>query len=116
MDNRYDATRRSPARGKPSLDDYRLYLVTDPKLNRGYSVLEQVDLALRGGVKIIQIRDKRLSRRDLARLTGDALLLTRPAGAFLIINDLPEVVALTGADGLHLGQQRMTCPVGGLAP
>ncbi len=107
MDNRVHILGGDRKRGKPSLDDYRLYFVTDPKLNRGYSVLEQVALAIEGGVKVIQIRDKSLSQAEWVELAQAALGFTRPAGAWLIINDLPEVVAATGADGLHLGQEDM---------
>jgi thiamine-phosphate diphosphorylase len=92
---------------KPSLQDYRLYFVTDPKLHKGYSVLEQVELALRGGVKVIQIREKDLPLKDYIQLASEALRLTRSYDAFLIINDTVDVVKATGADGLHLGQEDM---------
>jgi len=92
---------------KPSLQDYKLYLVTDPRFNKGYPVLEQVKLALQGGVKIIQIREKELPLPDYIRLTSEALRLTRAHDAFLIINDSVEVITATGADGLHLGQEDM---------
>jgi thiamine-phosphate diphosphorylase len=92
---------------KPSLQDYRLYFVTDPRLHKGYSVLEQVELALRGGVKIIQIREKDLALPEYTKLASEALLLTRSHDAFLIINDAVAVVKATGADGLHLGQEDM---------
>jgi thiamine-phosphate pyrophosphorylase len=90
---------------KPSREDYLLYFVTDSRLNRGYSVLEQVELALRGGVRIIQVREKSLSSSDYIRLASEALKLTRPCGAFLVINDSAEVLAEVGAEGLHLGQE-----------
>jgi len=92
---------------KPSLLDYRLYFVTDPHLHRGYSVLEQVELALKGGVKIIQIREKNLPAQEYINIASDALKLTRSHNAFLIINDAVEVVKSVGADGLHLGQDDM---------
>ena len=92
---------------KPSLQDYRLYFVTDPRLHKGYSVLEQVELALRGGVKIIQIREKELPLPEFIKLASEALKLTRTHDAFLIINDFVEVVKSVGADGLHLGQDDM---------
>jgi len=92
---------------KPTLDDYRLYLVTDPRLNRGYSVLEQVRLALQGGVRIVQIREKELPENDFIQLASEALKLTRAAGAFLIINDAVRVAHAIGADGVHLGQGDM---------
>jgi thiamine-phosphate pyrophosphorylase len=91
--------------GKPSLDDYRLYFVTDSRLNKGYPVLEQVGLALRGGVKIIQIREKELPVKEFIGLASQALKLTRAHNAFLIINDSLEVASSVGADGLHLGQE-----------
>jgi thiamine-phosphate diphosphorylase len=90
---------------KPSLNDFRLYLVTDPLLNRGYSVLEQVELALLGGVKIVQIREKKLSTPDYIKLASEVLKLTHTHNAFLIINDAIEVAMAAGADGLHLGQE-----------
>lgn len=90
---------------KPSLQDYRLYFVTDPHLHKGYSVLEQVRFALQGGVKIIQIREKNLPLPEYSKLTSEALKLTRSHDAFLIINDAVEVVMEVGADGLHLGQE-----------
>jgi thiamine-phosphate pyrophosphorylase len=92
---------------KPSFQDYSLYLVTDPHLHRGYSVLEQVELALKGGVKIIQIREKNLPVQEYTRIASDALKLTQSHNAFLIINDAVEVVKAIGADGLHLGQDDM---------
>lgn len=93
---------------KPSLHDYRLYFVTDPRLHKGYSVLEQVKLALRGGIKIIQIREKNLPVPEYIRLASEALKLTQAHDAFLIINDSVEVVKAAGANGLHLGQEDMS--------
>ncbi|MCX5806989.1 MAG: thiamine phosphate synthase [Proteobacteria bacterium] len=90
---------------KPLLHDFRLYLVTDPLLNKGYSVLEQVELALIGGVKIIQIREKKMPILDYIKLASEALKLTRAHDAFLIINDAIEVAMAVGTDGLHLGQE-----------
>ncbi|MDR2018305.1 MAG: thiamine phosphate synthase [Syntrophobacterales bacterium] len=90
--------------GKPTLKDYRLYFVTDPRLNKGYNVLEQVDLALQGGVRIIQLREKGLPAQEFIGLASQALKLTRAYDAFLIINDLPEVASSVGADGVHIGQ------------
>jgi thiamine-phosphate pyrophosphorylase len=92
---------------KPILSDYRLYLVTDSRLHKGYSVLEQVELALRGGVRIIQLREKELPEPDFIRLATEALKLTRSYDAFLIINDSVKVAQEAGADGLHLGQEDM---------
>lgn len=92
---------------KPAIHDYLLYLVTDPVLHKGYSVLEQIELALRGGVKMIQIRDKGGSQSSFIELALRALKLTYAHDAFLIINDSVEVARESGSDGVHLGQEDM---------
>jgi thiamine-phosphate pyrophosphorylase len=92
---------------KPLLSDYCLYLVTDSRLHKGYSVLEQVELALQGGIRIIQLREKELPEPDFIRLALEAVRLTRSYNAFLIINDSVKVAQAVGADGLHLGQEDM---------
>jgi thiamine-phosphate pyrophosphorylase len=93
---------------KPCLQDYRLYLVTDPVLNKGYPVLEQVRLALEGGVKLIQLREKELATGKFVDLARKALDMTLKAGAFLIINDRVDVALASGADGVHIGQDDMS--------
>jgi len=93
---------------KPSLNDYRLYFVTDSRLNKGRPVLEQVELALQGGVKIIQIREKELPVGDFISLASQALMLTQAHDGFLIINDSLEVASSIGADGIHLGQEDLS--------
>ncbi|HEY3276588.1 MAG TPA: thiamine phosphate synthase [Syntrophorhabdaceae bacterium] len=107
MGKRNDTNEVHGTRRKPSPHDYRLYFVTDSRLHKGYSVLEQVALALEGGVKIIQIREKEMVPGDYAALISAALMLTRQHGAYLIVNDLPAIAASTGADGIHLGQDDM---------
>jgi thiamine-phosphate pyrophosphorylase len=93
---------------KPSLQNYRLYLVTDPVLHKGYPVLEQVRLALVGGVKIIQLREKELATGKFIDLARKVLDMTRKAGAFLIVNDRVDVALAANADGVHIGQDDMS--------
>ena len=83
-------------------------MVTDPELHKGYPVLEQVRLALEGGVKLIQLREKELATGKFVDLAHKALDMTRKAGAFLIINDRVDVVLASGADGVHIGQDDMS--------
>jgi thiamine-phosphate pyrophosphorylase len=93
---------------KPSLQNYRLYLVTDPILHKGYPVLEQVRLALEGGVRLIQLREKELPTGKFIDLARKALEMTRKDGAFLIVNDRVDVALASGADGAHIGQDDMS--------
>lgn len=92
---------------KLAIKDYRLYLVTDPVLHKGYPVLEQVRLALEGGVRLIQLREKELATGKFIDLACKALEITRQAGGFLIINDRVDVALATDADGVHIGQDDM---------
>jgi len=90
------------ARPVAALDRARLYLVCeggDPERTG-----PMLDAALRGGVDLIQLRDK-----DAAE---DSLLASAPTfraaadrhDALFILNDRPDLVAATGADGVHVGQ------------
>lgn len=58
---------------------------------------------IRGGVKIIQLRDK---TENISRLYADALMLRKIIGrkALFIINDRADIAKLIAAGGLHLGQ------------
>jgi thiamine-phosphate pyrophosphorylase len=82
----------------------RLYLVC-PARPRDW-----LEAALRGGVDVIQLRDKEAG--------DEAILAAAPAfraaadahGALFVLNDRPDLVAATGADGVHVGQDDL--PVG----
>jgi thiamine-phosphate pyrophosphorylase len=76
----------------------RLYLVADA------SAAPWLDAALRGGVDIVQLREK--DARDDALLEAAARFRAACAehGALFILNDRPDLVAAAGADGVHVGQ------------
>lgn len=57
-----------------------------------------------GGVDILQLRAKRAEKSDVLTMAEELVPLCREAGIPFIINDHPELVALTGADGAHVGQ------------
>lgn len=60
------------------------------------------------GVDIVQLRDKQLSDRQLL-MRGQALrTLTRSTDTLYIMNDRPDLAVLTGADGVHVGQDELT--------
>ena len=81
-----------------------LYAITDANLKGDSGLLQQVDQALLGGVRIIQYRDKSSdSERRLAEATA-LLTLCRRFEVPLIINDDVELAIKSGADGVHLGR------------
>ncbi|WP_369140162.1 thiamine phosphate synthase [Modestobacter versicolor] len=85
--------------------DPTLYLVTDTALCAPRSVPEVVAAAVAGGVTAVQVRDKTATRRELLALTRavQAVLAATPQ-VRLVVNDAVDVALLTGADGVHVGQ------------
>ena len=97
----------------PVLDDRRarihgarLYLVCDLRPG-GRALADVLAPALAGGVDVVQLRDKQAGRDELLAGAAIARGLCDDAGALLILNDRPELVAEAGADGCHVGQDDM---------
>ena len=76
----------------------RLYLVLD---GGDAAVLGP---ALRGGVDVVQLRDKELRVDDLIRAAGPFRRACDEHGALFILNDRPDLVGACDADGVHVGQ------------
>lgn len=64
--------------------------------------------ALAAGVRMIQIREKRMTDRELVERCRWARRVTQEAEALLIINDRPDIAAVVEADGVHVGQSELT--------
>ena len=77
--------------------DPTLYLVTDPELARGRALVDVVAAAVRGGITLVQLRDKHAGGRDLLE-TARALKAVP-----LIVNDRADVAHAAGV-GCHVGQ------------
>jgi len=86
-----------------------LYVITDPQLGGGH--LTGARAALQGGARIIQLRDKAATTRQLIEYAQALRALTRDYDALLIINDRLDVAMAVGADGVHLGQDDMPVPL-----
>jgi thiamine-phosphate pyrophosphorylase len=80
-----------------------LYAIVDP-LDTGRSPEELAHAMLRGGARILQLRLKAASSRDLLAAARALRGLTRDAGALLIVNDRADIARAADADGVHLGQ------------
>jgi thiamine-phosphate pyrophosphorylase len=63
-----------------------------------------LNAALRGGVDIVQLRMKDASDARIVSAGRRYRRLCDAAGALLILNDRPDLVASVGADGVHVGQ------------
>lgn len=85
-----------------------LYAITDPKLTPPQTMVQQVQAALSGGARIIQLRDKSSDRALRLRLALQLREVTAQHHALLIINDDVDLCIAVQADGVHLGQEDMT--------
>jgi thiamine-phosphate diphosphorylase/hydroxymethylpyrimidine kinase/phosphomethylpyrimidine kinase len=84
-----------------------IYLVTDETLRPERTHLEITEAALAGGASVVQLRDKQMGMAKLMRVAQDLRIVTRKAGALLIINDRVDLALAAGADGIHLGPDDM---------
>jgi len=84
------------------LSTARLYLVCDAR------PLEWLQAALRGGVDLVQLRDKTLDSAGLVAAAGAFRAAASETGALFVVNDRPDLVAACGADGVHVGQDDLS--------
>lgn len=87
-----------------SRERMRLYAVTDRSWLRGQTLYEQVEQALKGGVTLVQLREKGLGAEQFLQEARQIQTLCRRFGVPLIINDSIETAIAVDADGVHLGQ------------
>jgi thiamine-phosphate pyrophosphorylase len=87
--------------------DPTLYLVTDQRLCGERSLADVVDRAVRGGVTLVQLRDKRQNIREMVELGRALRALLQPRGVPLLVNDRVDVALAVQAEGAHLGQSDM---------
>ncbi|HWQ43529.1 MAG TPA: thiamine phosphate synthase [Desulfosporosinus sp.] len=84
--------------------DYSLYLVTDRKLLGERDLVQSIELAIQGGVTLVQLREKSLSTREFLELAIRVKEITSRYRIPLIINDRLDIALAVDADGLHVGQ------------
>jgi thiamine-phosphate pyrophosphorylase len=81
-----------------------LYVITDPQLIPADQLVKTVALAIAGGARIIQYRNKHADPRECMQELIRLRELCHHHDAILLINDDVQLAKLTGADGVHLGQ------------
>ena len=62
-------------------------------------------ILLDAGVRVMQLRLKSASGRDLLAAARAIATMCRERGAMLIVDDRTDIAMLAGADGVHLGQE-----------
>jgi thiamine-phosphate pyrophosphorylase len=92
-------------------DEFDVYLVTDEGLSAGRSTVEIVEAAIRGGVDVVQLREKAASASERYELGHELRELTREADVPLVVNDRVDLAAALDADGVHLGDDDLPVSV-----
>jgi len=87
--------------------DYSLYLVTDSGLSKDRPILEIVEEAIKGGVSVVQLREKHATTKDFYH---EAVIIKEICSKYnvpLIINDRIDIALAVSAEGVHIGQSDM---------
>ena len=90
--------------------DLSLYLVTD-KSDDVEKFLKTIEEAIKGGVSVVQIREKTADTLDFYNLALKVKEITEKHDVPLIINDRVDVALAVDAEGVHVGQSDMPCDV-----
>ena len=92
----------------PSPADSNLYLIAPARPD----LAELIEAAVRGGVDIVQVREKSLADRELLAVLEEAREVTRRLGVPFVVNDRPDLALLVEADFVHLGQDDLPVEAG----
>ena len=82
------------------LQSTALYLVTSPEPE----ILKTVEAALKGGLSLVQYRDKNGNDSDRLEKADQLCQLCHRYNALFIVNDRVDIALAVDADGVHLGQ------------
>ena len=88
----------------------RLYPIVDVDvcLRAGWAPRDLARAYLAGGARLLQLRAKSLGSGEFLDLATALVIDARHAGAALIVNDRADIAALSGAAGVHVGQDDLT--------
>lgn len=87
--------------------DLSLYLVTDRSLSLGRKLEWMVEEAVKGGVTVVQLREKDCTTREFIELACALKQKLCSYNVPLLINDRVDVALAADADGVHIGQSDM---------
>lgn len=91
--------------------DLTLYLVTDSRCREGEAFYETIESACKGGITILQLREKEMSGRVLLERARKVKRITDRYKIPLIIDDRLDIAMAVDAAGVHLGQEDLPVSV-----
>ena len=86
------------------MKELKLYLVTDSDILEWRDFYNCIEEALKGGVTILQLREKDASGKEFLERAIKLRELTKKYNVKFIINDRVDIAMLCNADGVHVGQ------------
>lgn len=87
--------------------DSSLYFITDSTIYDEEEFLIRVEQALRGGVSLLQLREKNRTTREYIELAEKVHSISKEYGVPLIIDDRVDVALAVDAEGVHVGASDM---------
>ena len=99
------STQLGAALRKEKADKIRgLYVIIDPEVTGGRPPMEIAQAAVRGGARMLQLRDKLRDKGEILPLARDLQALCEANDALLIVNDHVDLAAAVRSGGVHVGQ------------
>jgi thiamine-phosphate pyrophosphorylase len=89
--------------------NFGLYPVITEEFCNNRSIFFVLEEIIKGGAKIVQLRQKKISKKVLFEQAVKFRKITAKHNVILIINDHVDIALAVGADGVHLGQDDMPC-------
>ena len=84
-----------------------LYVIIDPEVTGGRDPMEIARAAVRGGARMLQLRDKLRDKGEILSLATPLQQLCQDNDVLLIINDHVDLGVTVGSAGIHVGQTDM---------
>ncbi len=85
----------------------RLYVLVDGGKDEA-AFARLIESLVEAGVSVLQLRDKHLTDRELLARARRLRKLTEGTDTLFVMNDRPDLAVLSGADGVHVGQEELT--------
>ena len=85
-----------------------VYLISDFSHHQEIPITVQIEKALQGGIRALQLREKNLSPKELLAQAIKIKPIIKKYGAKLFINDRADIAEIAGADGVHLTEKSVS--------